>query len=186
MTVTNDFSPLLDVGGVLLSGADEGRERQAIEHALKFKGWCPPNIAVEMVRRAIRDVLGVRIADVLCDTWLDYRELLAAARESLTAGRIERTLPEKPVPLELPFEIQVDLELGVLERKTFDGELDITVTMTGVTAVVESGYLISWSPGPARWSATLSLESITIATTPPRGVMMFGPLPAPPLPLRLV
>lgn len=169
---TNDTLTLQRVlfgqGGSSMAGAlHEDGVAVAMDARLEPVPPALRGIAREEIAKVVAAVLGTDVADVLKVGWRTWEQLTDAARRSLEepgGSEIVELADHRITSIHRP---HIDVEVDGSVVSAIGMEIEITIDLHGVTAVVSRGRLSALRSGRADVTADVAIEGVqvVVATT---------------------
>jgi hypothetical protein len=152
-------------GTVRLQGAIRDTEASAaIEAKLSnLAGGLREDANIEVLRAAA-GVLDIDLVDVLLAGWRKYTVLTDAARRTLEALETEELIPLYDHRITSTHRPRIDLTLDEVPIKSIELEIDLTIELHAVRAIVTLGRLIGFRSGKADLQAELRCEGVQIVS----------------------
>ena len=119
-------------------------------------------VARREIRRALIEMLDVKVGNVVLRAWDRHGALLAAAQRTTTGGRevvlmADHTVTSKHSP-------HVDLAIDGVDIARISSAIVMSLRIIGVNAVVERGELVAVEGGSIVASTKFSIEDVPIAS----------------------
>jgi hypothetical protein len=119
-------------------------------------------VARREIRRALIEMLDIKLGGVVLRAWQGHGALLAAAQRTTTGGRevvlmAEHTVTSKHSP-------HVDLAIDGVDIARISSAIVMSLQIVGVNAVVERGELVGLEGGSIVASTKFSIEDVPIAS----------------------
>ena len=119
-------------------------------------------VARREIRRALIELLDIKLGNVVLRAWQRHGALLAAAQRTTTGGRevvlmADHTVTSKHSP-------HVDLAIDGVDIARISSAIVMSLQLIGVNAVVERGELVAVEGGSIVASTKFSIEDVPIAS----------------------
>lgn len=120
-------------------------------------------VAKREIRRAIVELLDIKVGNVVLKAWQRHGALLAAAQRTTTSGGREvvlladHTVTSSHSP-------HIELAINGVEIGRITSKIAMTLQLVGVNAVVQRGELVGLQTGSIVASAKLSVEDVPVAS----------------------
>jgi len=119
-------------------------------------------VAKREIRRAIIELLDIKVGNVVLKAWQRHGALLAAAQRTTTGGRevvlvADHTVTSSHSP-------HIELAINGVEIGRITSKIAMTLQLIGVNAVVQRGELVALQTGSIVASAKLSVEDVPVAS----------------------
>ena len=119
-------------------------------------------VARREIRRALIELLDIKLGNVVLQAWQRHGALLAAAQRSTTGGREVVLLAEHTV--QSSHSPHVDLAIDGLDIATISSAIVMSLRIVGVNAIVERGELVGIEGGSMVASAQFAIEDVPIVS----------------------
>jgi hypothetical protein len=157
----------------------DGETHVRLEETLRKRGAVTPTMtalaevaiglrtaAAKRLEEQIENIFGVPLGDVLLGGWRKYEELIEAARRSVADPATEELVPLDTHDIVSIHRSRIDITLDGRKVAEVHVELDITIHVEAVVAVVRVGRLVELETGRAMVGASLACGDANLEWPP--------------------
>ena len=119
-------------------------------------------VARREIRRALIEMLDVKVGNVVLRAWERHGALLAAARRTTAGGREVVLMADHTV--KSSHQPHVELAIDGVDIAQISSSIVMTLQIVGVNAIVERGELVGIEGGSIIASTKFSIEDVPIAS----------------------
>jgi hypothetical protein len=168
----NEHEGALSLRGILFGPSDEAgapaalRQGAAVEAVDRHTGRLPPGLRAagrDEVLRIVADVLGIPFIDVLAGGWRKWDAIVAAARQSLEEPGETEVVELVDHRIASTHRPRIEIHLDGRPFAEIVVELDVTIDVHALSAVITGGRLSALRSGRADVDVALAIGGLTVA-----------------------